>query len=157
MTDSTVADKSLRERIAEVNAQDDRDKAENEAKVAQRRRKDLIEQLRERLSVEVDDSAITMRDHETPVVEVEGFRFTLGSPADFDHDLSLIITCETCGKEYRRSVWSINSMADRFVPYPHANNYCMEREQSPNSLTTELRLLQVLRDFIAENSNQGNS
>ena len=148
----TVAVKSLRERIAEVNAADDSNKAENEAKVAERRRKDLREQLKERLSVEVDESAMMMRDHETPIVEVEGFRFTLGSPTDFDNGLSLIITCGACGKEYQRSIWSLNSMADRFVPYPHSNNYCLEREQPPTPLTTELRLIQVLRDFIAENS-----
>lgn len=98
-----------------------------------------------------------MRDHETPIVEVEGFRFSLGSPTDFDKDLALPITCEACGKEYSRSIWSISSVADRIVPYPHENNYCLEQAKqstSPDSLTTELRLLQVLRDFIAENSYQ---
>ena len=152
--ETAVEVKSLRERVAEVNDQNDRDRAQNEAQVSERRRQTLIEQLRERLGVEVDEFAIRMRDHETPVVEVEGFRFTLGSPRDFDSDLSLIITCGACGEEYRRSVWSINSMADRFVPYPHANNYCLEleKDQAPASLTTELRLIQVLRDFIAENS-----
>lgn len=154
MTNIETTTKSLRERIAEVNAQDDRAKAENEAKVAQKRRKDLADQLKERLSIDVDESTITMRDHETPIVEVEGFRFSLGSATDFDSGLCLLITCGTCNKEYSRSIWTINSMADRFVPYPHTNNYCLEKEQSPTSLTTELRLLQVLRDFISQNSYQ---
>ena len=151
----TIETKSLHERIAEVNVADEREKAEKEAKSAQKRRTKLREQLQERLGVAVDESDMTMRDHVTPIIEVEGFRFSLGSPADFDHDLCLLIMCGACGKEYSRTIWSINSMADRFVPYPHANNYCLELEkgQSPtSSLTTELRLIQVLRDFIAENS-----
>ena len=159
MINETALDtRSLRERIAEVNEQNDRDAAEKRAKVAEKRRGKLVEQLRERLGLAVDESAITMRDHETPVVEVEGFRFSLGSPSDFEHDLCLLRTCGACGKEYSRSIWSINSMADRFVPYPHADNFCLkleqERESPPTSLTTELRLIQVLRDFIAENSYQ---
>jgi len=150
-----IETKSLRERIAEINAANDSEKAENEARVEKWRRGELIEQLRERLGVIVDDSAISMRDHETPIVEVEGFRFSLGSVTDFDKDLSIIITCEACGKEYTRSVWSISSLADRFVPYPHANNYCLQlRDTPPESLTTELRLIQALREFIAENSYQ---
>lgn len=155
MTNETAIEvKSLRERIAEVNAQNDRDAAEENEKTAQRRRQKLTEQLRERLGIEVEESAITMRNHETPIVEVEGFRFSLGSPSDFEHDLCLLITCGACGKEYSRSIWSINSMADRFVPYPHANRFCLEleKDQAPTSLTTELRLIQVLRDFIVENS-----
>lgn len=153
---TAIETKSLRERIAEVNATNDRETAEKREKVAERRREKLIGQLRERLGLTVDEAAITMRDHETPVAEVEGFCFSLGSPSDFEHDLCLLITCEACGKEYSRSIWSINSMADRFVPYPHANNFCLELEkaQAPTSLTTELRLIQVLRDFIAENSYQ---
>jgi hypothetical protein len=152
MVTSEVKTQTLRERIAEVNAANVRVKAEDEAKLAQRRRKDLIDQLRERLGVEVSESAITMRDPGTPVVEVEGFCFTLGSPSDFDGDLALISTCGACRKEYRRAIWSISGIADPFVPYPHTNNYCLQQEQSPESLTTELRLLQALRDFIAENS-----
>lgn len=155
-TEITTDTRSLRERIAEVNAQNDRDTAEKREKVAEKRRGKLVKQLLERLSLAIDESAITMRDHETPVVEVEGFRFSLGSPSDFEHDLCLLITCGACGEEYTRSIWSINGMADRFVPYPHANNYCLElkKNQAPTSLTTELRLIQVLRDFIAENSYQ---
>lgn len=145
--ETVMETKSLRERIAEVNAADEREKEENEAEVAQRRRKDLMEQLKGRLSVDVDESAITMRDHETPVVDVEGFRFSIGP----EGDLLLIVTHEACGKEYDRLICSINSMADRFVPYPHAHDDCLERERQPASLTTEERLLQVLRDFISEN------
>lgn len=145
-----VAAKSLRERIAEVNAADDRDKAENDAKFAEKMRRDLKEQLRDRLAVEVDESAITMRDDNMPLVEVEGFRFSIGN----EGELVMLVAHEPCGKEYDRVIWSINSMADRYVPYPHTNNWCLEKEQSPTSLTTELRLLQALRDFIAEQGYQ---
>lgn len=145
-----VAAKSLRERIAEVNAADDRDKTESDAKLAARMRKDLKEQLRERLAIEIGEAAIAMRDDNTPLVEVEGFRFSIGN----EGELVMLVTHEACGKEYDRVIWSINSMADRFVPYPHTNNWCLEKEQSPTSLTTELRLLQALRDFIAEQGYQ---
>lgn len=154
-TEVTAIDtRSLRERIAEVNATNDREKSENEAKVTRRLRGDLVEQLRERLSIDVDESAITMRDYETPIVEVEDFRFSIAS----EGELCALLTHAPCGKEYERLIYSISSLADRWLPYPHANDFCLkleqERELPPTSLTTELRLIQALRDFVAENSNQ---
>lgn len=147
-SETVIETKSLRERVAEAALAHERDQLKGEAERAQKNRKSLRAMLSERLGVEVEDSAITMRNEWAPIVEVEGFRFSI----THEGDLALLITCPTCNKEYDRMIWSIDGMADTFVPYPHANGYCREREQSPESLTTEVRLLQLLRDFITENS-----
>lgn len=151
-TETQIQTQSLRERVAEARLALDRDKLNADAEAARRNRKSLKEMLSERLGVEVEESAITMLNEWAPMVEVEGFRFSIASDTG---DLALLITCGACGKEYERVIWSMTGMADTFVPYPHADGYCVEREQSPTSLTTELRLLQALRDFIAEQNYQG--
>jgi hypothetical protein len=142
---------TLRERVAEAHANYEREQVERDAEQAQRRRERLKTAVFKKLDVEITDAAIIASDSGVPLVEIEGFRFALGS----EGELAEVRTCGACGEDFYRTVYSVNSIGDSFIAYPHNNAYCLTLARQPEpSSTTEQRLLQALRDFIAEHGYQ---
>lgn len=146
-----VQTQTLRERIEEARTTYERERQESEAREAKQNRERLQAQLSRWLKIDVDESAMTMRNAETPVVEIEGYRFSL----DFEGDLAQLRHCDTCGEDAYRVVRGVGSLVNDEMNYPHRDGSCKEQKQAVASQATEARLLQALRDFIAENSVQG--
>lgn len=143
--------KSLRERVEAARAEQERESADNAARKAQKARERLKAKMLNVLAVVVEESDITILDGTKPVVEAEGFEFTL----DIEGTLAHLRKCEHCSERYPRLVYSVSSLADPFIPYPHNDGFCLKlaaQTEAPERAGD--RLLQALRDFIAENSYQ---
>lgn len=149
--DTQVETKSLRERVAQVVADKERERAEIAKKKAQKAREHLKAKMMSVLAVNVEVSDIAVLGAE-PFVTVEDFEFTLDWFEGRD-SLAHLQKCGACGERYKRLIYSVSSLADTFVPYPHNEAFCLKLAAQPaEPQTTEERLLQALRDFIADNS-----
>lgn len=150
-----IQTQSLQERIAAARLATERDRLDSEARQRQQDRDRLKNALAKRLSVEVDQALIA-HEGERAVANVEGLRFSL----NYDDDLVLLRRCDLCGEDANRGFHSIESLANAEsseLGYPHGNGECVkrrEREQAKRQPTEE-RLLEALRDYIAEHSYQG--
>lgn len=88
-------------------------------------------------------------DH-LPIATVGGFRFSLGG--DYEA-LILLRRCPACQKDVQRVVTSLLVLDDsNDLGWPHSDGKCMK---PPDGETAEQRLLQALREFIADDSYQG--
>lgn len=149
--ETQVQTQSLRERVAIAQADAERERAEVAARKAQKARERLKAKLLSVLNVVVHDSEITVLGFE-PFVKVEEFEFTL----DIEGTLAHLRKCDACGERYPRLIYSVSSLADTFIPYPHNDAFCLKlAAQTEEPKTVEGRLLEALRDYIAEHSYQG--
>lgn len=149
--ETQIQTQSLRERVAQARAEADKEAADVAARKAQKARERLKAKLLSVLNVAVQESDITVLGFE-PFVKVEEFEFTL----DIEGTLAHLRKCEACGERYPRLIYSVSSLADTFIPYPHNDAFCLKlAAQSEEPKTAEGRLLEALRDYIAEHSYQG--
>lgn len=155
-TESQIQTRSLRDRIADARAAIEREDAESDAQQAQELRATLRSELANVLGINIDTSAITIRDRE-PFAEVEGLCFTT---VDSYGGLAVVRKCEGCGAEEGKQIFGVRDIAyaERHgLSYTHASGQCVtnrEREEVKRTPVEE-RLLQALRDYIANHSYQG--
>jgi hypothetical protein len=146
-----VQPQSLQERVERARADQEQERAEVTARKAQKARERLKAKMLSVLNIHVEESDITVLGA-GPFVTVEGFDFTL----DLEGTLAHLRKCDACGEHYSRLVYSVSSLADTFIPYPHNDAFCLKLAAQPEEpKTTEEKLLQALRDYIAEHSYQG--
>lgn len=150
-TETQIQTQSLRERVAQARLDAEREIADVAARKAQKARERLKAKLLSVLNVVVQESDITVLGFE-PFVKIEDFEFTL----DIEGTLAHLRKCEACGERYPRLIYSVSSLADTFIPYPHNEAFCLKlAAQTEEPKTTEGRLLEALREYIAEHSYQG--
>lgn len=150
-TETKLQTQSLRERVAIAEADAEKERADVAARKAQKARERLKDKLLSVLNVHVEESDITVLGFE-PFVKIEEFEFTL----DLEGTLAHLRKCDACGERYPRLVYSVTSLADTFIPYPHNEAFCLKlAAQTEEPKTVEGRLLEALRDYIAEHSFQG--
>ena len=148
---------SLQERVERARADQEQERAAVAARKAQKGRERLKANLLSVLGIAVEESDITVLGIE-PFVTVEDFEFTLDI-FEGNYTLAHLKKCEACGERYRRLVYSVSSLADTFIPYPHNDAYCLKlaaqsaRSEAPK--TAADRLLEALRDFIADSAPRG--
>lgn len=143
-----VQTQTLREMIEDARAALDREKAERAARDAAKDSESLRKALALLLKVDVEGDVIAIKDG-YPEVAIDGIWFSL----NMEGDLVTLRRCSICGTDEIARIWSVESLADSdSLYYSHRLGFCSRPSTSPQPLTTEQRLLQALRDFIAESA-----
>lgn len=142
--------KTLRERIAQELEEQERQNARDAEIDFKGKCNALAQTLLDTLGIEAGEFVGEFR----PETIIEGMRFSFHS-SDYGPVLVLVRSCPHCGKDEDfvvRSLASLGRQLEANFSWPHSNAQCTEQTGQTFSQpqTVEARLIEALRDYIAE-------